>query len=1653
MATKQSTDEKIRILREEVQKELVGRLEDNREALSSILHQQSLQLEAKIDYKQDSMEKRLDELTNQMQKLTEVLSGLEKGKVVQTNTGGTSMNRDAAGTSVNRIAGIQPVVPDPPQNTSEPIIAVGRVVSPQNTPHHAYTSVGTASIPPPPTPVIGLTNLNPHSEAYYPDNHATNSNFYTQIPNHNQIPEPPFYFHDQSRVYHPTYNPMSSPYTTYPNHQYYPQLQTHPPNQPQVNLQNNPFRNFNAHNQRPNPFQTTTLPAPRLEFPTFNGNNPRGWLYKCEKFFQMAQIPERLKLEVATMHMQGKAETWVQGVVRDGMFWEEFAQEVIDRFEPKTTMGLVGEFNKLKQLTDVESYRCRFEELRLLMLKENHTYDEQYFMTSYLSGLKEELRLKVLGTRPRNLKEVYESSIYQEMLVELKRKQKMRPHTQHNSAKVIQASKNYIPKVVPSGVKTAKEEKECYKCHGPWFPGHKCNLKAVNTIIVDSNDENAWPESFVEENEIEMENPSHVLLPAPENQCDNEEVRISLHAMGENRNLDLIRLRGEVKGIPITALVDSGSTHTFVDPKVIEEAGFQVTKINPMIITVANGEKMQCDTKCEGFTWCMQGNEFDFDVRVMEIGAYDMLLGGDWIRKMGPILLDVKSLTLAMIKEGTKIELKGIQNMGELQLIDGAELGEEFKDGAVCMLTQLYPIRTSETEILMPKPLQNLLTHYSDIFQEPKTLPPKRTHDHIIPLKKGTEPMNLRPYRYSKEQKEEIEKIIDEMLAASIINPSSSPFASPALLVKKKDSSWRLCIDYRKLNSFTIKNKYPIPVVDELLEELKGAEIFSKIDLRAGYHQIRVKEEDIHKTAFRVHHGHFEFKVMPFGLTNAPASFQNLMNDVFKKELRKCVLVFFDDILVYSKSMADHLIHLENVFMKLREHQLFAKMSKCSFGKKEVEYLGHIISKDGVATDASKVEVMLNWPEPKTIRELRGFLGLTGYYRRFIKNYGVISKSLTDLLKKNSFGWNEQAQEAFGKLKRAMSSAPVLALPDFTQPFYIETDACDVGVGAVLSQGGRPIAYLSKSFGPKNRGKSTYEKELLAVLMAIDKWRHYLQGKQFIIKTDHQSLKHLLEQKLTHQLQHKALTKFIGLDYIIEFKKGKANVVADALSRRSPTHNQDTSNFSNHLNTLHTSFIQPLWEREVKRSYANDELATKLLQELEEGDAGNEDWKLENGVIKRKGRLYVGSDAAMKEKIMKEFHASSIGGHSGMQATYQRIKRAFYWSGMKREICSFVRECDICQRNKNEHVPYPGLLQPLPIPEKVWDCITMDFIEGLPISEGKNVIFVVVDRLTKYAHFMALSHPYSAQGVAKIFMENICKLHGVPSSIVSDRDPVFTSQFWKGIFKQLGTTLHYSTAYHPQTDGQSERVNQYLETYLRCMVNTHPKKWNQWLALAEYWYNTSYHTSLKCTPFEALYGYAPPHMELGNSPVTSIEPIDDYLKERCAMLHKLKAQLTEAQARTKYFADKHRTERELEVGDFAYLKLQPYRQTSLAVRKCLKLSSRYYGPFLVVERIGKAAYRLQLPPDSQVHPVFHISQLKKCIGKNSASPTLPIVGPEGSFKVEPVEVVDRKIVNRNGTPVAQILVRWSNLPDDSATWEDYLFIKRKFPEFVATIAP
>ena len=397
-------------------------------------------------------------------------------------------------------------------------------------------------------------------------------------------------------------------------------------------------------------------------------------------------------------------------------------------------------------------------------------------------------------------------------------------------------------------------------------------------------------------------------------------------------------------------------------------------------------------------------------------------------------------------------------------------------------------------------------------------------------------------------------------------------------------------------------------------------------------------------------------------------------------------------------------------------------------------------------------------------------------------------------------------------------------------------------------------------------GLSIYEKELLALVTAVTKWRHYLEGHHFIIHTDHQSLKYLLEQRITTPLQQKWLTKLLGLSYEIHYKKGKDNVAADALSRQGREEIGECSA---------VSCAVPSWIQEVLESYKEDEWIKETISQVLLTPTQVPDYSYHDGILRYKKRLVVGDQGDIREKIITALHDSQVGGHSGIQASYLRAKNLFYWPGMYKTIKEKVLECDTCRKCKDEHVAYPGLLQPLPIPQHSWSHVTMDFIEGLPQSEGKNTIMVVVDRFTKYAHFISLTHPFDAPKVARLFIDQVSKLHGMPQNMLSDRDRIVVSQFWWELFTKLGAKLDYSTVYHPQIDGQTERMNQVLEMYLRCVTHLEPKKWNSWLSLAEWWYNTTFHTAIQMSPFEALYGTKPPQLALGPYMQTKVATVED----------------------------------------------------------------------------------------------------------------------------------------------------------------------------------
>ncbi|KAH0655234.1 hypothetical protein KY285_030116 [Solanum tuberosum] len=634
---------------------------------------------------------------------------------------------------------------------------------------------------------------------------------------------------------------------------------------------------------------------------------------------------------------------------------------------------------------------------------------------------------------------------------------------------------------------------------------------------------------------------------------------------------------------------------------------------------------------------------------------------------------------------------------------------------------------------------------------------------------------------------------------------------APVLFVKKKDGSMRMCVDYRQLNRVTIRNKYPLPRIEDLFDQLQGASFFSKIDLRSGYHQLKIRPEDVPKTAFRTRDGHYEFLVMSFGLTNALATFMSLMNGVFKPFLDSFMVVFIDDILVYSKSEEEHANHLCIVLGVLGKQRLYAKFSKCEFWLKSIAFLGHVVSKEGVMVDPQKIEAVKNWVRPSSVTEVKSFVGLASYYRRFVKNFASIATHLTNLTKKEiPFEWTEKCEKSFQKLKTLLTTAPILALPVEGKDIIVYCDASHFGLGVVLMQDKNVIAYASRRFKVHERNYPTHDLELAACEMF----------------TDHRSLQHVFTQKDLILRQRRWMELLKDYDLIIQYHPGKANVVADALNRKV---RQSVASIE-----AKATFIE-----EIKAKQFEDENLKELQEKMANGKA-QETTLDADGVLSVKGRICVPRVDDLIQKLLAESHGSRCSINPGVTKMCRDLKRIYWWLGMKKDIEEFLAKCQNCQQVKYELQRPSGLLQKMPIPEWKWEIIAMDFVVGLPKTLEKfDSIWVVVDRLTKSAHFIPVRIDYNDEQLAKIYVKEIVRLHGVPLSIISDRGTQFTSKFWRKLPDELDTELTFSTAFHPQTDVQSERTIQVLEDMLRACVIDFGGHWDKCIPLCEFSYNNS----------------------------------------------------------------------------------------------------------------------------------------------------------------------------------------------------------------------
>ncbi|QRV96805.1 Retrotransposable element Tf2 protein [Ceratobasidium sp. AG-Ba] len=1033
-----------------------------------------------------------------------------------------------------------------------------------------------------------------------------------------------------------------------------------------------------------------------------------------------------------------------------------------------------------------------------------------------------------------------------------------------------------------------------------------------------------------------------------------------------------------VKGImdPISTLVDSGSSKNFLDLKFAQEHDIPLTKlVNPRTVIAIDGKeipdkikhKATLEVEVEGWT-------FDVTFFVMDLGDTDIILGLEWLQEADP---DINWKTLEISWKEKPITAKARK---ELPVIP-----EEFLE-------------------------------FLDVFSEElfKKLPEHRPFDCNIDFKEDTElPKPAKVYPLSPIESRTIKEFIDQELADGKIRPSKSPIASPCFFVKKKDGSLRLVTDYRKINNITIPDQFPMPLQVELVDQVKNAKIYSKLDLRWGFNNIRIKEGDEWKTAFRTAYGIYEYLVMPFGLKNAPAVLQRMMNHIFRHLLGATVVVYMDDILIFSEKEEEHAEHVREVLRILRENNLYAKLAECEFFVKKVIFLGLVITPEGISMEEEKIKAITEWNAPRKIKEVQAFLGFVNFYRRIIAEFSKIARPLHDLTKKETkFEWSQECQQAFEEIKKRVCENPVLIHPDPEKPFILETDASGVAIGAILSQRGEdgylhPIAYLSKSYNDAQRNYDTANKELLAIVESLKHWRIYLEGtiQPITVFTDHRNLERWKNAETFNRRHARWHMELASFNFEIHYRPGKMSTKPDALSRRHdhadiPNPEQimiAAEKFKGFKANLELDIISMIRERLLE-----DESLTTLISSTQNKEDlppsikkqyDKYEWK--EDLLWYEGRIVIPENKEVKLAILEMHHDNPIAGHQGQARTLELISRQYYWPAMKLQVNRFVESCEVCQRSKGHKQFAP--IKPLPIPQKPWEDIAYDFIVKLPESQGLDSILVVIDCFSRQAHFIPCLESTNAEGVADLFIQEVWKLHGLPKTTVSDRGPTFNSQFLRALYAKLGIEPKFSTAFHPETDGITEQTNQWLEGFLRSFCNYRQDDWVRWLPIAKFCHNNQVNSATGKTAFETVYGMHP-RWDLTGLEVNAPNAAD--------MANSMQEIWDEVIASMEFHKSKEDApKREYKIGDKVWL----VSQNVTTRRPSKKLDNKKLGPFVISEKISSHAYRLDLPKTMKSYNVFHINLLApftedKDFHRRQARPP-PIITEEGEEQYEVDHVV------------------------------------------------
>ncbi|KAL0186270.1 hypothetical protein M9458_017940, partial [Cirrhinus mrigala] len=913
-----------------------------------------------------------------------------------------------------------------------------------------------------------------------------------------------------------------------------------------------------------------------------------------------------------------------------------------------------------------------------------------------------------------------------------------------------------------------------------------------------------------------------------------------------------------------------------------------------------------------------------------------------------------------------------------------------------CLHAQARPPRTHDLTSSIPSEYQDLLEAFSRT--KATHLPPHRSGDCAIDLIPGATPPRGRIFPLSQAESEAMQRYIQEELAKGFITPSTSPPQLASSSSKRRTVGFVPALTIAALNEVTVKYRYPLPLVPSALEQLRSAKLFTKLDLRSAYNLIRIRAGDE---------------------CTSPSCFQAFVNEVFRDMLNRWVIVYIDDILIYSNSYSEHVQHVRAVLRRLITHQLYAKEEKCAFHQDKVSFLGYIISSEGVAMDERKVEAVLNWPRPSTLRELQRFLGFANFYRRFIRNFSTAAAPLTAMVKKGTsrLTWSQAALQAYDDLRQRFSSAPILHHPDPEKPFVVEVDASSTGVGAVLSQRQGeppklfPCAYYSHKLTPAECNYDVGNRELLAIKLALEEWRHWLEGAKhpFTVLTDHRNLEYLRSAKTLNHRQARWALFFTRFNFQVTYRPGSQNTKADALSRI-------------HESGRPAKTPEPVLPTSIIAAPVAWDIITEIA-EAQTQDPPPEECPVNLTYVPRN----------LRSRVLSEVHSVPSSGHPGIEATLHLLKNRFWWPTMRLDTINFIKACAACNTAKVPRRLPAGLLQPLPVPQRPWSHVAVDFVTDLSPSNGYTTILSVVDRFSKACRFIPLPKLPSAMKTAEALCNWVFRLYGLPEDIVSDRGPQFTSRLWATFFRQLGVNVSLTSGYHPQANGQVERLNQELTRFLRTYCQNCQEDWSRYLFWAEYAQNSLRKPSTNLTPFQCVLGFQPPMFPWSGEP-TELPAINSWLQSSEETWNQAHVYLQGAVRRTQAQANRRRHPNPpYEPGQWVWLSTRDLRLRL----PCKKLNPRYVGPFQIIRQITPVSFRLDLPAEYRISPTFHVSLLKPA-GDPGRAENLDEAASQGPPPVivdgEEVYRVNTILDSRRRRGQLQYLVDWEGFGPEERSW-------------------